>query len=158
MLRQVNFPLTNTQITEFFLTHDYTNYFNLQQVISELNESKLISMETIHNTSRYMITQEGEQTLEFFAKKIPDAVVSDIDSFIKDNKFKMRNEVGTTADFYKSGNQDYTVHCEVREGKSILIGLDISVPDEKQAEHMCNKWKEKSTEIYSFVTKSLMSE
>ena len=158
MMHQVNFPLTNTQITDFFLTHEYTNYFNLQQALSELTESKLVSMETIHNTSRYIITPNGEQTLEFFIKKIPDAAVSDIDNYIKNNRFKMRNEVATTADYYKSGNQEFNVHCEVREGKNILIGIDVTVPDEKQADHMCHKWKEKSTDIYSFITKSLMSE
>ncbi len=25
MLKQVNFPLTNAQLTEFFLQHEYTN-------------------------------------------------------------------------------------------------------------------------------------
>ena len=60
------------------------------------------------------------------------------------------------SDFYKSTNQDYVVHCEVREGKSILIGLDVSVPDKEQAEIMCGHWKERSQEIYAYVMKALM--
>jgi len=158
MMRQVNFPLTNNQLTEFFLNHEYTNYFTLQQAISELVESKLISVETIHNTSRYMISREGETTLDFFGKKIPEPITSDIDEFIKSNKFKMRNEISSVADYYKLDSKDYTVHCEVREGKTVLINMDLSVPDEKQAIHMVEKWKDKSTEIYSFAIKSLMSE
>ena len=44
----------------------------------------------------------------------------------------------------------------VREGKSILIGFDLSVPDKDQAETMASHWKERSQEIYSYVMKTLM--
>ena len=107
MLAHVNFPLTNSQLTDFFLDHEYTTYFTLQQALNELREAGLLKMESIHN-------------------------------------------------FYKSTNQDYIVHCEVREGKSALISLDVSVPDKDQAEIMCGHWKERSQEIYSFVMRSLM--
>ena len=36
MLNKVNFPLTNSQLTQFFLDKEYTTYFTLQQVLSEL--------------------------------------------------------------------------------------------------------------------------
>ena len=32
MLNKVNFPLTNTQLSEFILEKEYTNYFTLQQI------------------------------------------------------------------------------------------------------------------------------
>ena len=35
MLNKVNFPLTNSQLTQFFLDKEYTTYFTLQQVLSE---------------------------------------------------------------------------------------------------------------------------
>ena len=80
-----------------------------------------------------------------------------MDGYLKENKFRLRSEVGVIADFLqRSTNQDYIVHCEVREGKSALISLDVSVPDKDQAEIMCGHWKERSQEIYSFVMRSLM--
>ena len=66
-----------------------------------------------------------------------------MDEYLKQNRFRMRNEVGLISDFYKSTNQDYIVHCEVREGKAVLVNLDISVPDKEQAEIMCNHWKDR---------------
>ena len=156
MLGQVNFPLTESQISDFFLSRDYTNYFTLKESLSELVEAGLITVESIHNTSRYENTQEGEDTLGFFGKKISPAIIEDIDGYLKENKFKMRNEVCNTADYYRSTNQDYVVHCEVREGKTTLIGLDISVPGEEQAKQMCNNWRDKSGDVYQFVIKALM--
>ena len=158
MLHQVNFPLTNAQLSNFFLDREYTTYFTLQQALNELLVAGLVKKETMRNSSRYEITKEGEETLEFFGKNISPAIVSDMDEYLKQNRFRMRNEVGLISDFYKSTNQDYIVHCEVREGKAVLVNLDISVPDKEQAEIMCNHWKDRSQEIYAYVMKSLMSE
>ena len=158
MLHQVNFPLTNAQLSNFFLDREYTTYFTLQQALNELLDAGLVKKETMRNSSRYEITKEGEETLEFFGKNISPAIVRDMDEYLKQNRFCMRNEVGLISDFYKSTNQDYIVHCEVREGKAVLVNLDISVPDKEQAEIMCNHWKDRSQEIYAYVMKSLMSE
>lgn len=158
MLYQVNFPLTNAQLSNFFLDREYTTYFTLQKALNELLDAGLVKKETMRNSSRYEITKEGEETLEFFGKNISPAIVSDMDEYLKQNRFRMRNEVGLISDFYKSTNQDYIVHCEVREGKAVLVNLDISVPDKEQAEIMCNHWKDRSQEIYAYVMKSLMSE
>ena len=153
MLHQVNFPLTNAQLSNFFLDREYTTYFTLQQALNELLDAGLVKKETMRNSSRYEITKEGEETLEFFGKNISPAIVSDMDEYLKQNRFRMRNEVGLISDFYKSTNQDYIVHCEVREGKAVLVNLDISVPDKEQAEIMCNHWKDRSQEIYAYVMK-----
>ena len=150
MLKQVNFPLTNSQLTSFFLDHEYTTYFSLQQALNEL-------LEASHNSTRYEITREGEETLSFFGKNISPTITEDMDQYLKENRFRLRNEVSTIADYYKSTNQDYIVHCEVREGRAPVISLDLSVPDKEQAEAMCSKWKGKNQEIYAFIMKTLMS-
>ncbi len=157
MLKRVNFPLTNAQLSNFFLEHDYTTYFTLQQALNELLDAGLIRMESTHNSTRYEITPEGEDTLSFFGNKISPTVIEDMDQYLKENKYRLRDEVGVISDFYKSTSQDYIVHCEVREGKVPLIQLDLSVPDKDQAEYMCSNWRSKSQEIYSFAMKSLMS-
>ena len=138
MLKQVNFPLTNSQLTDFFLQHEYTSYLALQQVLNELLEAGLIRVHTNHNMSRYEITKEGEDTLEFFGKNISPAIIDDMDQYLKKNRFRIRNEAGIISDFYKSTNQDYIVHCEVREGKTVVLDLSISVSDRDQAESMCS--------------------
>ena len=81
MLKQVNFPLTNAQLTEFFLQHEYTNYFTLQQALNELQESGLVRAESSHNSTRYEITREGEDTKSYFASNISPAIVEDMDNY-----------------------------------------------------------------------------
>ncbi|MFR4438801.1 MAG: DUF4364 family protein [Hungatella sp.] len=158
MLKQVNFPLTNSQLSDFFLDNEYTTYFTLQQALIELVEAGLLHSQSSRNTTRYVLTKEGEDTLSFFGKNISPAIVNDMDQYLKDNRFRLRNEVGLIADYYKSTNQDYIVHCEVREGTVPLMELSLSVPDREQAELMCDHWEKKSQEIYAFAMKTLMSD
>lgn len=155
MLKKVNFPLTNAQISEFILDKEYTNYFTLQRVISELSDSLLIRVKTIGNTSYYHITRQGEETLGFFSNKISAPIREDIDTFIMENNYELRNEAGILADFYKSTNGDYIVHCQLKEGNQTLLELNLSVPTEATAEHMCNNWKNTSDDIYAFVVQKL---
>ena len=71
MLKQVNFPLTNAQLTNFFTEHEYTTYFTLQQALNELEDAGLVHKEASHNSTRYDITKEGEETLNFFGRTYP---------------------------------------------------------------------------------------
>ncbi len=156
MLRRVNFPLTEERITHFFLDREYTNYFSLKQALSELIESKFIRCHSVRNSTRYTITPEGEEAWGFFGKKVSSEILADIDGYLKENRFRIRSEVGVTADYYKSTNQDYIVSCEINEGRVKLISLSLSVPDEAQAELMCARWRDTSQDVYSYVLKKLM--
>jgi len=155
MLNKVNFPLTNAQISDFILGRQYTNYFSLQRVLSELLEIGLISTKTVRNATYYHLTSQGEETLGFFENKISDSIKEDIDTYLLENKYELRNEVGTIADYYESSNKDYIVHCQVKEGRSILIELNISVPTEEHAELLCSNWRNSSQDIYSYIMNTL---
>lgn len=156
MLNKVNFPLTNSQISEFILGKEYTTYFTLQEAMLDLEEAKFMEIKSIRNTSYCYITPEGKETLGFFDNKISDSIKEDIDKYLSENKYELRDEVSNLADFYKSTSGDFTVHCLVKEGKSTLIELNLSVPSEEQAETMCKKWKNSSQDIYAYIMRTLM--
>ena len=63
MLDKVDFPLTNTQISDFFLEQEYTDYFRVQQVLNDLADSGLIRTESTHSNTQYTITAAGKETL-----------------------------------------------------------------------------------------------
>lgn len=157
MLQKVSFPLTKTQITEFILEKGYTNYFTLQQAIFELIDSNLISSEAVHNVTHLKISADGSKTLDFFESRISDAIKEDINQYLYDKKIELRNEVSVIADYYKTDNNEYAAHCEVKEGNSKLIELTLSVTSEEEADSICNNWRAKSQETYAFIMQQLLS-
>ena len=80
MLDRVTFPLTKAQISDFIQEKEYTNFFTLQQVISELIDSGLITARSVRNRTHLVITDEGRETLHFFENRISDAIRQDIDA------------------------------------------------------------------------------
>ena len=156
MLNKVNFPLSNSQIAEFMLDRQYTNYFTLQEVLNSLANDGFVQILTYRSSTQYKLTREGIDTISFFDSKISPAIREDIDKCLKENKYDLKCEVGTTSDYYKSTGGDYIVHCQVKEGNTNLIELNIAVPLEQQADAMCAKWKDASQDIYDFVIHKLM--
>ena len=101
MLQKVDFPLSNAQISGFILDKGYTNYFHLQQAISELIESGLVRSETVRNASYLKITDSGNQTLEYFGEEVSDEIKKDIEKFFLENSMELKEERSAMADYYK---------------------------------------------------------
>ncbi|MDE7299594.1 MAG: DUF4364 family protein [Lachnospiraceae bacterium] len=158
ILDKVDFPLTNVQLTNFILEKGYTNYFNIQQVLSELLEDSFISCNTIRNSSYYEITSSGGETLSFFYDKISDAIKEDIDIFLRDNKYGMREENSTQADFYEARKNEYIATLKVLERGTPIIEIHLSVPSEAEASLICDNWSKKSSEIYARIFATLTEE
>lgn len=156
MLDSVDFPLTNTQITNFILEKDYTNYFNIQQSLSELMDSELISAESTHNNTMYHLTPGGKQVLYFFSDKISDAIKKEIVTFFQENQLKLKNETAVISDYYKTSPNSYAVRCQIRNGETPIIDLTISVATREQASAVCDNWKAQSSDIYAVLMDRLI--
>ena len=94
MLEKVNFPLTNSQLSSFFLDKDYTTYFTLQSVLSELVEANLITSRQVGNSTHYEITDDGKEALGFFGSGISDAAVADMNEYLEANNMRNSLSVG----------------------------------------------------------------
>lgn len=156
MLEKVDFPLTNSQISEFILDEGYTNYFKLQQAISELIESGFVHEESTHNRTFYHLTEEGAQTIQFFRNDISAEIQKDIDQFLEDKKYELKNEVSVKSDYYRNSNMEYSVRCQVIEHGFPLIDLTVTAPTEAEAETIANNWNQKNEEIYAMIMASLL--
>ncbi|MDD6057756.1 MAG: DUF4364 family protein [Clostridiales bacterium] len=156
MLDKVDFPLTNTQISDFFLEQEYTDYFRVQQVINDLTDASLVRAESTHNNTRYFITPAGKETLGFFRDKITDAIERDTIAYFEKNKVALRTVNSIIADYYKTPNQDYAVRCQFKVRGSNLIDLTLSVKTKEQAEAICNNWKKQNEDVYAYLMDILM--
>lgn len=156
MLDRVNSPMTNAQISQFILEKGYTDFFTLQQILSVLIEDGFIIKEEYHSNTHFTITESGKETIGFFRYKISPSIISDINRFLSDNKYELKDAVNNTSEYYKMNSGDYAVHCLVRENGAPLIDITVTAPDERQAESMCSKWKDASAEIYEYIMTHLI--
>lgn len=156
MLDKVDFPLTTSQISEFILDKGYTSYFKLQQALSELSDSDLVREEVTHNRTLYHLTEDGEQTIHFFYNKISKSIQNDIDNFLAEKRYELKNETSIKADYYKNTAGELSVRCQVMEDSEPLIELTLSVPTESEAKAIINNWNKKNQEIYAWLMSQLL--
>lgn len=148
LLAQIKMPLSVSQITQIILERGYTDYFSLQQYLTELDDSKFITITKQNNISHYEINERGEQTLDFFSSRIPEFIRKELDSFIENNWRQLKSELDIFAEYLPKKENEYIVHCKVTENDSTLIDININVGSKKQAIELCNNWKEKASTLY----------
>ncbi len=156
MLDRVDFPLSNSQISEFILNEGYTNYFKLQQVLAEMIDSGFIREESTHSRTFYHLTEEGEQTIKYFKTDLSPEIQEDIEEYLREKKYDLKNEVAVKADFYRNANDEYSIRCQVIEHNAPLIDLTVTAPTEAEAETIANNWTQKNEEIYAMIMANLL--
>ena len=155
MLDKVAFPLTQSQISEFILDKGYTNYLTLQQILSELTETNLVTAHTTLNRTQLTITQEGKDTLGFFEGRIGEVIKQEILDYFKENSMELRNEVSVVSNYYKTVNGEYEAVLNARDGDVMLVEIKLSVPTPQIASSICDNWNKKNQEVYQTLTKML---
>lgn len=155
-LDRVDFPLTNAQITDIMVGREYTSYFNLQQVLSEMVESGLLESELHDHTTHYVATSDGRETLALFGKEISDEIRADISAYLAEHSWKMRSESCVTADISRAPSGEYAVRCRATEGDIVLIDLTLEAPTEVAAHAVAENWRKKSADVYGAIMRELM--
>ena len=155
MLDRVDFPLTKSQVGDFILEREYTNFLTLQQTIAELIDAGLVTARSNRNRTHLSITDEGRSTLSYFQNRIGDSIKNEINVFFSENEMTMRNEVSVLADYYKSVSGEYEAHLTAKEKDVTVIEITLSVPDEETASAICANWQKKNQDIYQYLTKQL---
>lgn len=156
MLDKAGFPLANTQISNFFLEQEYTDYFRVQEVIGNLVDADLIRAESTHSNTQYTLTSAGKETLNFFSDKITEGIIQDVLHFFEENKMELRQETSVVADYYKTTAQNYEVRCRVRSDSYTVIDLTLTVKTKEQAEAICNNWKKNNQDVYVYLMDQLL--
>lgn len=156
MLKHSESSLTNSQISEFILDREYTNYFHLQQAISELVEAELIKKHTLSNTSYYCLTEDGNNTLSYFEKELSADIRKEVTEYLKSTGYEMQQRILTPADYYANSQGNYAVRCQIIERSTSLVDLNLVAPNLEAAKSICKNWPDKCQEIYAKIMEELL--
>ncbi len=156
MLDHLDFPLTNSQLCEFFINRNYASYFQLQQALNELSDTKFLQSDRIRNTTRYTITPSGQEALRLFQSKIAKSIQEEILDYFKEHKFKLRREINVTADYYPLKSGEYMVEAFIKERGVTLMDIKLNVVSKEQAIAVCDNWSERSDAVYARVMETLL--
>ncbi len=155
ILDRMDFPITNTELTRFILEKEYCDYITINQILEELIEDSYVEMESSHNTYLYRITPAGKETLSFFYTRISVAIRDEIDTYLSEKEYQLREMVSTTADYYEAKKNEFVVELRVIERDSELVHINLLVTSAAEADLICGRWKECSADVYGYLISTL---
>ena len=150
--------MTNAQLTNFITDRQYTSYFNVQQVLTDLVDDGYITLEQKRNAAFYRITPDGHEALSFFYKNISRNIRDDIDMYLSEQQYTLREESSNVADYHEARKGEYVVELKVMERETTVIEIHLTVPSKDNAETICRNWRKKNADIYAYVLNSLLGE
>ncbi len=156
MLDKVDFPITKAQIYDFILEKEYANYFTLTQATFELTEDGFIESSSTHSSTFLSLTDKGRDTLTFFQNRISEGIKNDINTYFEENRMAITNDVSVITNYYRTPKGDYIADLSAREKSEDLINIKLNMPTEDSARAICEHWREKSSDIYSFILENLL--
>ncbi len=156
LIQKVDFPLSNSQISEFIIDKGYTNYFNVQRAFHELEEEEMLRIKIIRNMSHYYLTDEGAEAINMFEYQIPNSIKDDISQFLDEKEYQLRRETDLEADFFPAKRDEYTVHLKIKEKDTLLLELNLNVVSREQAVHICDHWDQMHSDVYSALIQKLL--
>ena len=159
LIDKMDLPLSRSQITDYIIQAEFMDYYTLQQALGDMVEGNYLDAAADNNTTRYNLTDEGLQTLEYFEKHIPPSIRAKINQYIKENRKDIKRSFENTATFFPNAeNDEFLVKCGVYEESRVLMELSISVDTRDQARIIQNNWKSNAKTLYGDIIRILAKE
>ena len=150
------FVIKNLRTSATYTILDYVisssidmNYFALQQYIDNLIETDNISELNIDGEGVYTLSREGEETIGFFADRIPFSIREKLTEYV--NIINKRKNVSSeiTYDYYPITEREYGVKMHIKENGVTMMKLDIYVGDKQSAKDICTRFASDTDKIYA---------
>ena len=156
LIDKMDLPLSRSHISDYITQAEFMNYYTVQQTLAEMVESGYLDATKDNNTTRYTVTDEGLQTLEYFEKHISAYKRNKINQYIKDNRKEIQRDFEKTAIFFPNDeNNEFLVKCGVYEEGRVLMELSVSVDTREQARQIQDNWKENAKTLYGDIIRTL---
>lgn len=160
LVQKMGISLSNSEICQFLLNKEYMNYFSVQQYLAELVDAGWLEKSKEHNNTRYTITDDGEDVINYFQNHVSESVKEDISIYVKENSKRIRAEYAVTANYFPEFNGDFLVKCGLCDDDGApLMEISVSVVSKQQAQQICRNWRKNVSRFYgTFLTSLVVSD
>ncbi|MCQ2748876.1 MAG: DUF4364 family protein [Clostridia bacterium] len=126
-LSSINSSINLSDITNFLIEKNYTDYMGAGNLLGELENNGLITVIKKDNKVLYKMNEQGKQTLEMFADRMPAKDKEVIDEYLEDFKDLSTNSLHTSFTSIKNDDQSIDAICTLSKDKNALF--EIKVPN-----------------------------
>ena len=159
LLQKMGIALSNSEICQFLLEKNYMDYFSVQQYLAELVDAGWLEKSREQNHTRYTLTDEGEETVNYFLNHISEHAKTEINTYGQENSKRIRAEYAVTANYFPEINDDFLVKCGLNDDNgNVLMEVSVSVVSKQQALAICRNWRKNVSHLYGSILTSLVKD
>ena len=155
ILTKTNSPMDNSDLVDFMLQNDYSDYFNIQKYLGDLLNSKFIHKINQERKSYYMITPEGANALEYFTNRIPKDYIDVMNTFCAKFINDYEEVILYNSNIYEYASEKYQLNCSITQNNTEVLNIKFSDLSKEKAENMCECWKNNATLIHEYLKEKL---
>lgn len=148
MLSKFETSATVPQITTALTEGLSLGYFDIQLAVAELEDNGFIAAVPCAYGMGYSITAKGDETLKNMGKNLPKSIRLTCDEYVHNNKLRIMQSEQYNAFTRKNPSGGYDVVLNAYDKDRLLLSVAINVADADIGKKMCNRWRDKSPEIY----------
>lgn len=159
LLQKMGIALSNSEICQFLLAKNYMDYFSVQQYLAELVEAGWLEKSWEQNNTRYTLTDEGDEIVNYFINHISEHARNEINTYVQENNKRIRAQYAVTANYFPEINDDFLVKCGLNDDEgNILMEISVSVVSKAQALALCRNWRKNVSHLYGSILTSLLKD
>lgn len=125
------------------------NYFALQSYLEALIDSENLAELTVDDKKIYSLTTAGEETIGFFADRIPPSIRDRLDEYVREINKKENVSSDISCDYYPISEREYSVKLNIKENDVTMLNIELYVGDRERAKRISEHLKEHTTQVYS---------
>ena len=158
IMKEIEIPLTKSEITRIVLENDFMNYFALQQFLSELVEGNFITCYEDKNRNYYRIEEKGLNTLNLFVNRIPQKFRQAVVEYLSKNMEQIKKEKQIVGRYTMESEREYLVSLKIIENQKVSMDINLRVFSHKHARKICENWNNNAPALYGKILNFLLEE
>ena len=147
ILRKLDMPVTNRQLTQLVLSHRLMNYFIMQQMLLELIDSAYVDAQVDENKEQIKISQQGRDVLNYFMGMIPPYLKLKVDTKVLPESTVDKLTDYATAEYYPVGLDSFKILLNVNQDSENAMKITLTTNDLDYTKKIVKKWNEKSDQM-----------
>ena len=156
LLSRAGDPLSGNSLSSFLLEKDFTDYFNLQQIMGELIDDGYVNKSIVRNKILYSLTEDGARTIKLLSRELSGTMKAEVDRYISECGIELKEDTSVMANYYQVDISHYIANMYIEENGDRLLEMNISVPTAADAENICSHWYNATDTLYPLIMKELL--
>ena len=156
ILQKINKPTNYKELLELVISISEMNYFNFQQILTELINDKFILKYNQNNEEIIELTNDGQNALELTINMLPGILKLNVDSKFKQNFSEIKDKFSVFAEYVPINENNFLVRCKIIENNINIFNLETYAGSRENAKKIVENCNTNASQVYPKILDTLI--